>query len=167
VLPALPQPSRMERNGHQDVRLWHRARLEQHRQRGPEILAFFVLEPMDGVRQRPAVQVRRARERKPRGMRAAVWAPAQLQRRKQRFILRNSAYRAPGGDGDQGLRADGAKERVSGAVAGSAARRKEQIERSRTHAPDLTLEGHRAIGCMRRARSTSIAAIAEGGTVVM
>src|SRR5207245_2667961 len=30
IVPALAQPVRVERNGHQDVRLWHRAGFEQH-----------------------------------------------------------------------------------------------------------------------------------------
>src|SRR5205807_7149078 len=109
IVPALAQPVRVERNGHQDVRLWHRAGFEQHGQRSPEILALFVLEAMDGVRQRPAVQVRRARERKSRRVRAAVRAPARLQCRKQRFILGNSAHRAAGGGRHESLRANGAK----------------------------------------------------------
>src|SRR6185369_9226036 len=134
VVSAMPQPPWMERNGHEHVRFRDQAGFEEDRQRGSEILPLLVLEAVDRVRERAAVQVRCCREREPRRVRAASRAAARPQRRKQRFVLRNSAQGAAGGSGDQRLCAEGAERRIAGLVAGRAARRKEEIERGQAEA---------------------------------
>src|SRR5205823_7704842 len=79
VVPAVAQPRGMQRNGHQQVRFWYPAALEQYRERRREVLAALILEPVDGLGERAAVQVRSGGEGEPGRALAAMRAPARLE----------------------------------------------------------------------------------------